>query len=174
MWPLRRRVMLMVGRAVLTLIDDGPKMQVMQVQGLKGEILDRIERFQNYGLTSVPHEDAEVLIVCPGGIRQHAIAIAVDDRRYRVIGLERGEVCLYTDEDEETGEQGKPVDGPQHRIHLKRGRAIDMWAGASGIVMTPDGVDIRGPALTHNGVNVGDDHTHGGVTAGGASTAGPQ
>jgi len=35
-------------------------------------------------------------------------------------------------------------------------------------------VDIQSADLTHNGVNVGDDHVHGGITPGGANTAGPE
>jgi hypothetical protein len=36
------------------------------------------------------------------------------------------------------------------------------------------GVNINSATLEHNGVNIGDDHVHGGITPGGANTAGPQ
>ena len=117
MWPLRRRVALMVGRAVLALVDDEPALQVLQVRALRDETLDGVERFQQYGFTSHPHPDAEVLLLSFGGMRQHAVAVAVDDRRHRPTGLQAGEVCLYTDEDE---------DGAPHRIVLKRGRVIEL------------------------------------------------
>lgn len=175
---LWRRVQLMVGRAVLTGVNDALRMQLVQVEGLSGEVLDRVERIQNYGLTSHPHPEAEVLLVAVGGIRQFPMAVAVDDRRYRILNLQRGEVCLYTDEDGEYDDDyrdpARRLDGPKHRIHMKRGRIVEIHAGASSIVMSPAGVEITSPALTHNGTNVGDDHVHGGITAGGATTLGPQ
>ena len=153
---LRRRVLLMVGRAVLALVDDARKLQVVQVQGLASETLDGVERVQQYGLTSHPHPGAECVVLALGGMRQHSLVIAVDDRRYRVTGLARGEVCLYTDED---------APGSPHRITLKRGRTVHVEAAS---------VEITSASLTHNGVNVGATHVHTGVVAGPATTGVPQ
>ncbi len=94
--PLARRVRLMVGRGVLALVNDALKMQSVQVQLLSGEVRD-MERFQDYGFTSVPHAGAEVLAAFVGGNRDHGIAVKVDDRRYRLKALANGEVALYDD-----------------------------------------------------------------------------
>ena len=149
--------MLMIGRAVLSLVDDARKLQVVQVQALAPETLDGVERFQQYGMTSHPHPGAECVVLAVGGMRQHPIVIAVDDRRYRVTGLEGGEVCIYTDED---GSGGGP-----HRVTLKRGRSVHVEAAA---------VEISSTSLTHNGVNVGHTHVHSGVTPGAGTTGAPQ
>lgn len=149
-WPLRRRVMLMVGRAVLALVDDDPQLQVLQVRALRGETIDRAERFQQYGFTGVPEEGAEVVVVCPGGIRQHPLVIAVDDRRHRPTGLRKGEVCVYTREDTE--------DNP-HRLIMKQGRVAELHGdeillsaagGASTISMDARDVLVDSP---HIGLN---------------------
>jgi len=95
--PLKRRVMLMIGRAVLTAVNDSPKLQTVQLDGLAGEVLDDLERFQQYGFTSVPNAGAEAIVVFLGGNRSHGIAINVDDRKYRLTGLANGEVALYDD-----------------------------------------------------------------------------
>lgn len=94
--PLARRVRLMVGRGVLALVNDALKMQSVQVQLLSGEVRD-MERFQDYGFTSVPHSGAEVLAAFIGGNRDHGVAIKVDDRRYRLKALANGEVAIYDD-----------------------------------------------------------------------------
>lgn len=49
-------------------------------------------------------------------------------------------------------------------------------AVGDGIIrlVTSGAVEIESGTLTHNGVNVGADHTHGGVQAGGANTGPPQ
>ncbi|WP_312930101.1 phage baseplate assembly protein V [Stutzerimonas nitrititolerans] len=92
--PVWRRLRLLVSRGVLQLADDGSTMQKVQVT-LLGESPAWAERFQQYGLTSVPR--AEAVVTAVGGARAHLVAIAVDDRRYRMAGLKGGEVAIYDD-----------------------------------------------------------------------------
>lgn len=94
--PLQRRIMLMVGRAVLELVNDASKMQSAQVSLLEDELRDNVERFQNYGFTSVPEAGAEGVALSVQGDRDHVILVAVDDRRYRKLGMLPGEVAVYT------------------------------------------------------------------------------
>ena len=137
---LRRRVLLMIGRAVLTVVNDETPLQTVQVEGLPGEIIDGAERFQLYGITSHPLPGADALVLAVGGIRQHPV-ILIDDRRHRVKELAEGEVCIYTAEDE----SGNP-----HRILMKEGREIELHADAASLVMTPTGftATIGGTTLT--------------------------
>lgn len=114
---LSRRVRLMVARSIVRLVSDSDGIQTLQLSILRGETQNEVERFQNYGMTSVPLSGAEAAVVFVGGNRDHGLVIAVDDRRYRVKGLADGEVCVYTDED--SGENG-------HRIHLKRGGIVEV------------------------------------------------
>jgi phage baseplate assembly protein V len=95
--PMHRRVALMVSRAVIVMVNDSLKMQGVQVNLMADVTRDGVERFQNYGLTSNPHPGAEAIVVSVGGNQDHGIAIAVDDRRYRLVGLAEGEVALYDD-----------------------------------------------------------------------------
>lgn len=138
MAPLARRIRLMAARAILTLIDDATKMQGLQVKLLDGEVCNNVDRVQNYGFTSVPLPGAEGIYLALGGSRDHGVVIVADDRRYRIKGLQGGEVAIYTDEDKA---------GADHRIHFKRGKEIHLVAGASSIVMTPTGITITTPNL---------------------------
>lgn len=94
--PLKQRIFNVVARAVLALVDDDPKMQAVQVDILEGETKDGIERFQNYGFSSVPKKGAECIILALGGNRDHVVVIVADDRRYRPTGLDEGDSCQYT------------------------------------------------------------------------------
>ncbi|NDY41244.1 phage baseplate assembly protein V [Dissulfurirhabdus thermomarina] len=94
--PLSRRVRLMVGRGVLARVDDGAREQVVQVELLAGEVRE-LERYQEYGFSSVPHAGSEGIVVCIGGTRDHGIMVATGDRRYRLTGMAPGEVALYDD-----------------------------------------------------------------------------
>lgn len=117
--PIRRRVRLMVSRAILSAVNDAGGIQAVQVKLLADEVRDSVERFQNYGMTSFPLPGAEGVMVCVSGNRDHGIVIAMDDRRYRIKGLQAGEVALYTDED---------LEDHKHRIIFKRGGTIEALA----------------------------------------------
>lgn len=95
--PIGGRLRLMIGRAIVNLINDAALAQELQVDLLADETQDNVERFQDYGFTSHPHPGAEALTACPGGLRSHAIVIAVEDRRFRLTGLQQGEVAMYDD-----------------------------------------------------------------------------
>lgn len=99
--PLARRIRLMAARAILTLIDDATKMQGLQVKLLDGEVCNNVDRVQNYGFTSVPLPGAEGIYLALGGSRDHGVVIVSDDRRYRIKGLQGGEVAIYTWKDKE-------------------------------------------------------------------------
>lgn len=117
-------IRLLVSRAVLALINDAAKLQRLQIQLMADEERGDVERFQDYGFTSHPHKGAEAIALSVGGSRSHMVVIAVEDRRYRLTGLEEGEVAMYTDEGD--------------KIVLKRGREIEVTAGTRVIVDTPN------------------------------------
>lgn len=112
MEDIKNRTRLMVGRAIVNLVSDAGNIQTMQLQCLYDELLDKVERIQNYGFTAVPKPGAEAIVLSIGGMRDHNIVIACDDRRYRLKGLQSGEVAIYTDEGD--------------CIILKRSRNIEM------------------------------------------------
>ncbi len=95
--PVRTKVANLISRAVVNLVDDSLQVQMQQITLLADETREEIERFQNYGFTSVPKESAEAVVVFPGGSRDHGIVIVVDDRRYRLKDLGAGEVAVYND-----------------------------------------------------------------------------
>lgn len=138
MAPLTRRIRLIAARAVITMIDDASKLQGAQIKLLADEARDLVERFQQYGCTGVPLPGAEGVYLSLNGSRDHGVLICVDDRRYRITGLQGGEVALYTCDDKEASD---------HRIVLKRGKEIHLIAGASSIVMKPDNITITTPSF---------------------------
>lgn len=124
MGPLWRRIRLLVSRGVLKLVDDSLKLQSVQITML-GDQPANAERFQQYGVTSHPHPGAEAIIASIGGARAHLVALAVDDRRYRLKGLARGEMAIYDD-------QGQ-------KVHLTRdGIVIDGVGKPVNFINCPD------------------------------------
>ena len=93
--------------------------------GRAGETLSNREFFQHYGYTSRPKPGAEIIIINEGN---HYLAIASDDRRYR-LAVEEGEVALYTDEGD--------------AVHMKRGNNIDVTCGNKLTANVTNEVDIN-------------------------------
>ncbi len=96
--PIRRRLNMILGRAVIAAITDDNGLQQCQISLLKNELVDKIDRYQNYGFTSHPKPGSQAVAVFNGGVRSNGVVICVDDKRYRLKGLEEGEVAIYTDE----------------------------------------------------------------------------
>jgi phage baseplate assembly protein V len=93
--PLRTRIANMIARAVVQLVDDEAKLQMLQLGVLADETRDQVERVQNYGFTCVPLRGAEAVVLFVDGRRDHGLVVAVDDRRHRMAGLQPGEVAVY-------------------------------------------------------------------------------
>lgn len=134
--PLRRGLASMVARGVVQLVNDAAKMQALQVRILADETLDDVEHWQPYGFTAYPLGGAEALVLAVGGHRAHSVVISCGDRRYRLTGMEGGEVAIYTDE--------------KDKIHLKRGRIIDIETHTLNI-KAAESVNFDTPLITQTG-----------------------
>ena len=162
LWPLRRRVLLMVGRAVVRLVDDAPGRQTLQLEALAGEVIDGAERFQPYGFSTSPPEGSEAVLLALGGVRQHPVVVAVEDRSVRPRGAAPGTAILYTALDaDEGGVHRLTLAGDARRIvaecrdpggavgstcTIEPGRLV-LACGRSSLTLTDDGVEIAAPAL---------------------------
>ncbi len=110
-------------RGIVNSVVEG-KIKLFAAVGRIGEIFSGREYFQHYGFTSRPLSGAEIILIREGN---HIIAVASDDRRYR-IAVEAGEVALYTDEGD--------------KIHLQRDKTIEVVSGNKLIATVENEVDI--------------------------------
>ncbi len=121
------RVVLGVARGTLSKApNDKTKLQEMDVSLHYEEKTTGIERFQEYGFTSVPKapkdkQKAEVIVVFPDGNRSHGVVVAVDDRRYRPKDLKEGESQLYDDQKQKVHltREGLDADGGPDKLRQK-------------------------------------------------------
>ena len=102
----------MLVRGTVVLARASSKMQALQMRLTAGEVRGDMEHFEPYGFTSNPLAGAEGIAAFIGGDRSHGLLLVVADRRYRLQGLESGEVAIYTDEGD--------------KVHFKRGKVIDI------------------------------------------------
>lgn len=102
------RNIMMVTRGVLKKARDKMLWQEVDVALFAGEVKEKVERIQQYGFTSfpLPEKDdkdkhpAEALVMFLGGNRAHAIVLAVDDRRHRLLNMREGESAVYDHKDQ--------------------------------------------------------------------------
>lgn len=130
-------------RGVVALVDAGRKLQGLQMRLTADEVKDGMEHFEPYGFTSNPHPGAEGLAAFINGDRSHGVVICVADRRFRLQGLESGEVALHTDEGDV--------------LHFKRGRVVELQT-ATFRVKADTAVEFDTPLISTTGriVSTGD------------------
>lgn len=173
--PLQRRVAMLAARAVLKLVKDDPSRQQLQVEILKDELRDDVERAQNYGFTSHPHPGADAFLLSLAGARGQAVAIVVDDRRYRVASLQEGEVAFYDD-------LGNRVMLLRDKMHVVAVQELFVEAPTVQVQATIVTIDATSTTLnsdlavngdttftgsvTANGKPIDDTHEHDGVSPG--------
>jgi phage baseplate assembly protein V len=133
--PLHRRVMNMVARGVIKVVVDSGKVQKVQLSVLAGEVLDGVDRIQEFGFTSTPLPGAQGVLLSLAGSRDHAVVIGTEHGQYRPTNVAAGESCLYNFSGQ--------------RIHLKEGSIRIGSSSASqpavlGTVLTSGMSDLIG------------------------------
>lgn len=156
--PLKKRIFLLAGRAILSAVDNAEGTQKLMVTVLNNETINGVERFQEYGFETYPFADSEPFVVFLNGNRDHGFAICVHDRRYRPTDLVEGEAVVYTDEDKAAGD---------HRVHLKRGKKIDVLG--TQIALSGDWGGLRA-FIDERFISLFNAHVHSGIEPGAANT----
>lgn len=160
----------------------------VQVRVLDEEPLSNVERVEPYGYSYRPKAGSEVYVVFPNGDRTFGMALVIGDKRYQMT-LQEGEVGLHDDEGnwvhiKRGGEievkaatkviADTPLFETTHDAKIGGNLLVvgqttsNQGYGGNGGgrawmrngVLIEDGTETHG-ALTNNGKNVGDGHTHG-------------
>lgn len=166
-----------IARGTLEKVSDTPRMQEVDVKLAHGEPANGVELFMPFGLTYVAQpptteggkkRKAEVVLVFPTGARSHPIALMVGDRRYRLKGLQNGEVALHDD-------QGQKVHITRAGIEVSvpEGKTVKHTAGGVSMTLSKDGLDVVNGYIKHNGRRIDATHVHTGVQPGSGNTGEP-
>ena len=166
--PLLRRLDMMISRGVLRATSDGEGVQTMQIGLLEDEVADQVERFQTYGLSSVPPNGGDALVCFVQGNRDHGVVLSVNDRGSRPRGLNAGEVILYNDHNVSLRltNEGKLLIDAEEEITIKAKKLI---------IAIEDEISIEAPTIKIKGdIELDGDLTATGrISWGGAGGGGP-
>jgi phage gp45-like len=153
---LEARILNLIGRAIVTLVNDSPKCQTLQIEIFKDELRDDVEHFQPYGLTFRPPVGSEVIALSPTGIKDNVVAICATYRDHRPTNIQAGEGGLYN----ATG--FKFFVNASDVVNIAEKNAADFVALAAKVATELSNI--------RSYIN---SHTHTGVTSGGSSTGAP-
>lgn len=92
---LARRILLMMARGTITLVDDSEPVQMLQARVSGLELVPDLPRFAEYGFSSNPPIGTQALIASKNGDRNDGIVIATSNAAFRVKQLESGEVVVH-------------------------------------------------------------------------------
>ena len=126
---LARRILSVVGRGRITVVNDTGAVQTAQVSVNSLETMDNLPRIAEYGLTSYPPAGTDVVSVFLGGDRSTGLIIATNNQQYRLKGLSVGDVAIYD----------------------SRGQSV--WLTSAGIVVNGSGLPLtvnNTPTVTVN------------------------
>jgi phage baseplate assembly protein V len=93
--PWKRRILSMIGKCIISAIDDSGNLQLHQIKFLSDEVISGVERVQEFGFTSHPPANSEGVVAFLGGNQQHGVIIATDSSTYRLKGLPEGACAIY-------------------------------------------------------------------------------
>lgn len=149
----------MLSRGSVALANASRKLQTLQLRLTAREVKDNVEHFESYGFTSCPKDGAEALVAFLGGDRSHGVALVVTDRRFRLQGLQPGEVAIFTHEGQSLVlKNGRIAELTTGTFRVNADVAIELNAPtvaasgdieAQGKVKAPD-AEVAGKSLLHH------------------------
>lgn len=92
---LYRRLLNVFGKARVKIVNDAGDAQMIQARFGGDELIDRLPRFAEFGFTSVPPNDSEVLAIFLAGDRSNAAVIASHHSGSRPRNLNEGESAIF-------------------------------------------------------------------------------
>lgn len=135
-----RRIQLATGRGRVTAIDDSGTVQKVQAQLNGFETRDGTPRIAEFGFTSNPPANSDVVFLFLAGNRTSGIAIATNHQPSRPTGLQPGEVQVYDLWGKSiyfTENNGIVIDAKNTDITINNAQTVTVNASTEVVLNTP-------------------------------------
>lgn len=93
--PIKNKIYLIIGRAILSAVKNDTKTATVQVKGLDGEVITDMEYMSPYGFEAMPSE-GQVVCIFINGNRDQGMAILLHNREERPQDLSTDEVKVWS------------------------------------------------------------------------------
>jgi len=122
MAPLKRKVNLMVSRAVISSLKDQGGLQLLQLKLFADEVTDDAELFQEFGFISKPPVGSEGIALSVGGNREHVVVIATNNRVAREFAqalIDGGDSIFFNANEKYLALKGDNLEGKVEKIKIE-------------------------------------------------------
>lgn len=116
--PIKIRILLMIGRGVLTAIDSSKEIQLAKLTLLADETKDQTEIFQHFGFRSSIPKDSDLIFLSIGGNRDHGVIIGSESRSHAIKGLNEGDTVIYNKNGKYLWLKGENLEGIVEKIEI--------------------------------------------------------
>jgi phage baseplate assembly protein V len=149
-----RRVQMMFGRGRVSVVDDTGTVQKMQVRMSDWETADNRLRLAEFGFTSNPPVNSDVLVLHIAGDRTNGAVVATNHQPSRPKGLAPGEAMLYSQDGKSvymTAAGGIVIEAKGQNVTVND--AANVTCNCSGVykVVAPGGVQFVTPMVSSTG-----------------------
>lgn len=135
-----RRIQLTIGKGRVTAIDDSGTVQKVQAQLNGFETRDATPRLAEFGFTSNPPANSDVVFVFLAGNRSNGVAIATNHQPSRPTGLQPGEVQVYDLWGKTiylTQDNGIVIDAKNTNVTVNNAQTLTVNASSEVVLNTP-------------------------------------
>ena len=151
---LQRKVRAIIGRGRVKFVDDSGPVQKVQVLMNGIETPDNRYRVPEFGLTSNPPEDSDVIAVHLDGDRSAGAVLGTNHQPSRPRGLQPGETMLYSQDGKSvylTSSGGIVVEAKGQDVAVNDARNVT-W-NCSGVfkIVAAGGIEFVAPTVTSTG-----------------------
>lgn len=156
-----RRIQFTIGRGRVTAIDDSGSVQEMQAQLDALETRDGTPRLAEFGFTSNPPADSDVVFVFLAGNRTSGIAIATNHQPSRPTGLQPGESQLYDLWGKSiylTQDNGIVIDAKNTNVTVNNAETVTVNASTKVVLNTPT-LEVTGDITSGGNITASGDIT---------------
>lgn len=149
---LWQRLLFLVGRGRITLVDDSRNVQWVQV--VLGPLETRdMRRVAEFGLASNPPEDTDAVAIFIAGDRDNGVVIGTNNQALRPKNLQPGEVMIYdaTGQSVYLSKTGIVINGAGKPINVNNAPQININGAQKLVVQASVDVELDTPVLKVTG-----------------------
>lgn len=181
---LWRRLLMLVGRGEITLVDDTKVAQIVQVAMGPLVTRDNTVRLAEYGYVSNPPDGTDCVVIFIGGDTDNGVVIATNKKEARLKNLQRGEVAIHDDQNRWIWikRNSIEIEAGGKTVEIKNADVVNITASSKVELTTPQ-LKVNGDILCTGtvtgqtnvvaGTKQMKTHIHSGVTTGGGNTGQP-
>lgn len=151
---LARRVLMLFAPGRVKLVDDSGLVQKVQVWVNDLETISDLRRLAEFGFTSAPPIDSDVLAVFVGGDRANGVIVATGHKQSRPTGLKSGEAMIYSLDGKQiylTAGGGIKINANGQPIEVDNASDVTLNCTGKFKVVAPGGVEFDTPTVKSTG-----------------------